>query len=38
MVAILYNGLGRYDEAREAARQAAEDPSGRYVSCGRCPS
>jgi DNA-binding CsgD family transcriptional regulator len=30
--AILYNGLGRYDEAREAARQAAENPSGLQVS------
>jgi DNA-binding CsgD family transcriptional regulator len=31
MAAMLYNGLGRYEEAREAARQAAEDPSGSYV-------
>jgi DNA-binding CsgD family transcriptional regulator len=30
--AMLYNGLGRYDEAREAARQAAENPSGLQVS------
>jgi DNA-binding CsgD family transcriptional regulator len=30
--AMLYNGLGRYDEASEAARQAAENPSGLQVS------
>jgi DNA-binding CsgD family transcriptional regulator len=30
--AILYNGLGRYDEAREAARQASEDTPGIYIS------
>jgi DNA-binding CsgD family transcriptional regulator len=35
--AILYNGLGRYDEAREAARQAAGDPSGLYVSTWALP-
>jgi DNA-binding CsgD family transcriptional regulator len=32
MTAILYNGLGRYEEAREEARQAAEDPSGFQIS------
>ena len=32
MTAILYNGLGRYEEAREAAQQAAEDPSGFQIS------
>jgi DNA-binding CsgD family transcriptional regulator len=32
MAAILYNGLGRYEEAREAARQAAGDPAGFHVS------
>jgi len=26
--AILYNGMGRYEQALEAARQAAEDPTG----------
>jgi DNA-binding CsgD family transcriptional regulator len=35
--AVLYNGLGRYDEAREAARQAAGDPSGLYVSTWALP-
>jgi DNA-binding CsgD family transcriptional regulator len=30
--AVLYNGLGRYDQAREAARQAAGDPSGLFVA------
>jgi DNA-binding CsgD family transcriptional regulator len=28
---VLYNGLGRYEEAREAARQVAEDPSAGQV-------
>ncbi len=37
MAAVLYNGLGRYDEAREAARQAAGDPSGLYVSTWALP-
>jgi DNA-binding CsgD family transcriptional regulator/tetratricopeptide (TPR) repeat protein len=36
MSAILYNGLGRYDEAREAARQAAEEP-GLFVSMWALP-
>ena len=36
--AILYNGLGRYDEAREAAQQASQDPPGSTSPCGRCPS
>jgi DNA-binding CsgD family transcriptional regulator len=31
MAAMLYNGLGRY-RAREAARQAAADPSGLHIS------
>jgi DNA-binding CsgD family transcriptional regulator len=35
--AILYNGLGRYDEAREAARQAVEEPTGFYVSLWASP-
>jgi DNA-binding CsgD family transcriptional regulator len=30
--AILYNGLGRYDEALAAARQASEDTPGLYAS------
>ena len=37
MAAVLYNGLGRYDEAREAARQAAGDPAGLYVSTWALP-
>jgi ATP/maltotriose-dependent transcriptional regulator MalT len=37
MAAILYNGLGQYEEAREAAWQAAEDPSGFYVSTWALP-
>jgi DNA-binding CsgD family transcriptional regulator len=28
---VLYNGLGRYEKAREAARQVAEDPSAGQV-------
>jgi DNA-binding CsgD family transcriptional regulator len=35
--AVLYNGLGRYEEAREAARRAAEDPAGLYVSIWALP-
>jgi DNA-binding CsgD family transcriptional regulator len=35
--AVLYNGLGHYDEAREAARRAAEDPSGLHVSLWALP-
>jgi DNA-binding CsgD family transcriptional regulator len=35
--AVLYNGLGRYEQAREAAGQAAEDPSGFYLSMGAVP-
>jgi DNA-binding CsgD family transcriptional regulator len=35
--AVLYNGLGHYDEAREAAQQAAEDPSGLHVSLWALP-
>jgi DNA-binding CsgD family transcriptional regulator len=30
--AILHNGLGRYEEAREAARRAAGNPSGLHAS------
>jgi DNA-binding CsgD family transcriptional regulator len=37
MAAIFYNGLGRYDEARQAARQAAADPSGFHVSMWALP-
>jgi DNA-binding CsgD family transcriptional regulator len=37
MAAVLHNGLSRYDEAREAARQAAGDPSGLYVSAWALP-
>jgi DNA-binding CsgD family transcriptional regulator len=37
VAAILYNGLGRYDEAREAARQAAGDPFGFHVSLWALP-
>jgi DNA-binding CsgD family transcriptional regulator len=32
VAAVLCNGQGRYDEARETARQAAEDPFGYHVS------
>jgi len=35
--AILYNGLGRYDEALAAARQASEDTPGLYVSMWALP-
>jgi DNA-binding CsgD family transcriptional regulator len=37
MEAVLYNGLGRYDKAREAARQAADDPTGFFVSLWALP-
>ena len=37
VAAVLYNGLGRYEEALAAARQAAS--TSTYISpCGRCPS
>jgi DNA-binding NarL/FixJ family response regulator len=35
--AILYNGLGRYDQALAAARQASEDTPGLYVSMWALP-
>ncbi|MGH3224579.1 MAG: helix-turn-helix transcriptional regulator, partial [Streptosporangiaceae bacterium] len=35
--AVLNNGLGRYDEAREAARQAVEDPAGSFVASWALP-
>ena len=37
MSAILYNGLGRYDEAREAAMQAAAESGGLYISLWALP-
>jgi DNA-binding CsgD family transcriptional regulator len=37
VAAVLYNGLGRYDEAREAALQAAEDPFGFHVCLWALP-
>jgi DNA-binding CsgD family transcriptional regulator len=37
VAAVLYNGLGRYDEAREMARQAAGDPFGFHVSLWALP-
>jgi DNA-binding CsgD family transcriptional regulator len=37
VTAVLYNGLGRYDQAREAARRAAEDPFGFHVSLWALP-
>ena len=37
VTAVLYNGLGRYDEAREAAGLAADDPAGIYVSTWALP-
>jgi DNA-binding CsgD family transcriptional regulator len=37
VAAVLYNGLSRYDEAREAARLAAGDPAGVYVSTWALP-
>jgi hypothetical protein len=36
--AILYNGLGRYDEALAAAASASADTPGCTSRCGRCPS
>jgi len=35
--AILYNGLGRYVEAREAAQQASQDTPGLYISMWALP-
>ncbi len=35
--AILYNGLGRYEQARAAAQQAAEDTPELYVSMWALP-
>jgi DNA-binding CsgD family transcriptional regulator len=37
VTAVLYNGLGLYDEAREAAGLAAGDPAGIYVSAWALP-
>ena len=37
VTAVLYNGLGCYDEAREGARLAAGDPAGIYVSAWALP-
>jgi DNA-binding CsgD family transcriptional regulator len=37
VTAMLYNGLGRYDEAQEMARSAADDPAGIYVSMWALP-
>jgi DNA-binding CsgD family transcriptional regulator len=37
VAAVLYNGLGRYDEAWGAARQAAGDPFGFHVSLWALP-
>jgi DNA-binding CsgD family transcriptional regulator len=37
VTAVLCNGLGRYGEAREAARLAVEDPTGIYVSMWALP-
>jgi DNA-binding CsgD family transcriptional regulator len=37
MAAVLYNGLSHYDEATEAARKAAADPAGFYVSLWALP-
>jgi len=37
VAAVLYNGLGRYDEALEMARQAAGDPFGFHVSLWALP-
>ena len=36
-IAILYNGLGRHDEALTAARAASEDTPGLYVSMWALP-
>ena len=35
--AVLYNGLGHYEQAREAARQATEDTPELYVSMWALP-
>jgi DNA-binding CsgD family transcriptional regulator/tetratricopeptide (TPR) repeat protein len=37
VTAILYNGLGHYDEALAASRQASEDTPGLYVSMWALP-
>ncbi|MFY9933289.1 MAG: LuxR C-terminal-related transcriptional regulator, partial [Streptosporangiaceae bacterium] len=37
VAAILYNGLGRYEDALAAARQASEDTRGLYVSMWALP-
>lgn len=37
VTAILYNGLGRYDQALVAAKQASEDTPGLYVSMWALP-
>jgi len=37
VTAILYNGLGRYEEALAASRQASEDTPGLYVSMWALP-
>jgi DNA-binding CsgD family transcriptional regulator len=37
VTAVLGNGLGRYDEARQAADLAADDPAGVYVSAWALP-
>ena len=36
--AMLYNGLGRYEDALAAAQQAGEHPHDLLFSTGRCPS
>ena len=36
--AVLYNGLGRYEEAFAAAQQAGEDPHPRGGATGRWSS
>src|SRR5580700_4296008 len=36
--AILYNGLGRYEQALAEAQQAAEQAPELFISCGRWPS
>jgi DNA-binding CsgD family transcriptional regulator len=35
--AVLYNGLGRYEAALDAARQASDDTPGNYVSMWALP-
>ena len=35
--AILYNGLGRYDEARAAAQQASQDKPALYMAMWALP-